>query len=182
MSWVGHLVTGVITAAVVGTILNRAFRKPPSFEPETGKATLRYGRWIDWLLGGCLLFTAFGIWGMVYAPEVRRAALLLVLMFGSGVVFIVLERRTTVVVDAAGIEAKTSWRGPRKLAWKDVATVDYSFLASALLLQGRDGTKIRVSSYLTGIATLRSLLLASLDKDVVRTAIERFDRAQSVHS
>lgn len=167
-------VTPALTVLLLGA-LAAAGRRPVPVAPD-GSFTLRHGMGIT-ALGAVCLAAMVGtfVLSILHPPKDSGELYMLagvVLFFGAGGGWLLLEGlRARVTADTTGVVASSPWRAaPRALAWRDVAQARVSRQQGYLTLTGRDGTKVKVSTYMQGFSTLLDLARHQLPAEATRDA------------
>lgn len=179
MKLLGEVATHVLTALSIGLLVWLA-RRPARIDPFDDTRVLAYPwavRVVGWLgllmaVGVCIL--AFGVEGVANARQ-AVIVVLFTLGFGSmGACLILDSTYTRVLLSDRSITALVPWRNPRTIAWEDVVRVRYSGAGSWFVIEGREGEKIRVSAFLTGIGTFAREIRARLPCSVYEEAQSGF--------
>ena len=172
----------LVVSALISLLLKAGGRQVKP-DPSTGQAILEYGvgmRLLGWICG---LLPAVGValLATLHSPPPtagdRNAVVLLIAGFGSLGSLLIIESKRRVIFDADGITDRSPWWGVTRLRWNDIVWVKYSRLSRGFVLRGSGGSRVRVSSYLVGIATLVEYLSARLDRQVYEQAVETYRQA-----
>jgi hypothetical protein len=143
----------------LGLIAWVAWDMPPAVEHQGGSITLRYSRWVRCYF----LFAAFGIpLGFtvvaIFKPPENDGDLWAIagLYALFGVLSLPFWWETihfSLTISATGLECRSGWRGVRRAAWTDVASLFASEFGRWFLLRTHSGPVIRVpSQFMPGLS------------------------------
>jgi hypothetical protein len=131
------------------------------------QGTLRYGSWLVVLAWCCLAFVALAAWALFNDLDVweERSELFsvigIIVGFGAGAAYCFAEYfLTRGTYDEQGIDFCTPWTGRKAESWNDLGAVEFNANASWYVLTFRSGSKIRISSLLSGHGGVWSVLEA----------------------
>jgi hypothetical protein len=84
--------------------------------------------------------------------------------------------RYYLLVTAEGIVCRSAWRGTRFVRWDDLRDVSFSTTNAWFVFHARDGKKIRVHMFVTGLNDLLRLVELRVPADRLRNAKPGYDR------
>ena len=129
------------------------------------QGTLRYGAWLVVLGWCCLAFVGLAVWALFYDLDVweKRSELFsvigIIVGFGAGAVYCFGEYFfTRGTYDDNGIDFSTPWTGRKTESWNDLRAVDFNATANWFVLTFRSGSKVRISTMLSGHGEVLGML------------------------
>lgn len=180
-----HVSSAAIGGAAAFAVLSwlLAARKPVMRSSSEAEFILRYGlawRAVVWVL---LVLPPAGLLALGLFAGVPKDQIHIPFLMAGGFLALSVPLSIEVFgishrVGPDGIERGSPWRRARaSLAWKDLRTVRWNEGAKWFVLEAADGTRMRVSPYLDGLAPFRHFLLtaapaAAIDEPT-RRQIER---------
>lgn len=176
----------VIVAAVVYLLWAVLVLLPLGpIQPVTDPVVVRHG----WVMRGLAILCAFVPAAIVVLAVVTDAsgpdiyAIIGLIVFMSLLVSLLLleAARVRLVVSEEGVQLDSPWRRQRFMRWEDVFEVRYSQSAQWFILYGKDGGKIRASTWLDGIMALVRGFRKHLPKVIYENAyigIEQVDHGE----
>jgi hypothetical protein len=157
----------------------------PVIQPVRDPVVVRHG-WLARVLGigGALIPAALVVLGFVAdATEEAAYAILVFVVFVALLHTILLLEivRVRLVVSDVGVQLDSPWGRQRFLHWDEIVDVQYSQSGHWFVLYGKNGRKIRASTYIAGIVVLVRAFRTHLPKVVYENAyigIEMVDHGE----
>jgi hypothetical protein len=162
-------VTMAVTIAVLAWLL--ASRQLVA-EREGERSVLAYGRAWRIVTGVLLGFPPAGIVTLFVAfppkPEDRAIPWMMVAGFLALSIPLSIEIfRVAHRIDETGIERVSPWRRRAFVRWAEVRSLRWSQSSKWFVMEGKDGERVRVSSYLSGLGTFAKLSLAHVPREAI---------------
>ena len=177
-------ISAVITIAVLSWLFRLA-RKPVPVLPD-GSVLVRYGTWMVVVGVACgvvmpLALVAVAVTAGFRNPEDPYYFGGMVVFFGLLGWWVLLEGlKRRVVVSNSGLVASSPWRGePVRLAWAQIARINFSPIAGQLVFGDGAGAKIRVGTMMSGLDQLIALSRRHAPTGVPRDGLTKLEQRRA---
>lgn len=107
-------------------------------------------------------------------PDDRWAVLALIVILGGVGALLLNDCRGHVTVTDRGIQAFSPWRGRFDIPWGEIAWFDYDGLSHWFVLLSRDGRKVRVSTFYSGVPQFVEKVRGHVAGDICERALSSY--------